>query len=55
MKEFWIGVLIGLPIAVSKLILYFKYKYDTTKKGVYKTLSPLAILLGVIYAFFDEK
>ena len=59
MEEFWngfiTGFLIGLPIAIAKLLLYFKGGVKKEKKTTYGILSPLAILLGVIYGFFGDK
>lgn len=55
MKELWIGFIIGLPFVILKLILHFKYDIKKEKKTTFGILSPLAILLGVIYGFFNEK
>lgn len=53
-KYFIIGLVIGCIIAAIKLYLYFKEGIDTTKHGL-NALSPLAILLGIIYGFFGDK
>lgn len=49
-----IGLIIGSIIAITDLVLYFKFDFDFKRDSGLSFLSPLAILVGVIYGFFGD-
>lgn len=51
-KYILIGLLIGVPINIIRLIVYFKHKKETK---VFNGLSLFAVFLGLLYGIKGDK
>lgn len=51
-KYIIIGLLIGIPINIFRLVAYFKYRKETK---AFSGLSLFAVFLGLLYGFKGDK